>query len=1077
MLEITLPLAKAHTGLDHPTTLKILSDLAAIYLKSGRQREADRLKEFVSRATASSPEAERPEPSAKEILDSTFSGTEHQSDNDSVYTEDTQFSKSDAASSFTNLDVAPADLLESVVMALENDLEILFAHEDLVLFLDRQRFFRKYQPLLKQHLNAVEPDSNEQRMAMRFLRRRRQRQKIAETIRNGVAARIVLVKAAKRASDDQARFERFQLPVNAGVQPHSWSSEDSEHYDIDASSEEGESSEISETDDTRIYTELEENSRSGLGELITLLTTNDCLFNYKTGLKRVIQQNCHPGVLNSILRLENVEVLRGVLIRHFESVAQGEYRWLEELKDLGYNYYDIAELLLDEASQSPWVFLNGLGHHDARIHFNFHARNCIHQMENKLRISPRLIRDDLERPDELKRIIAEHCGLAGILPSSRDTSLWTGCVSFIEDEDSVSITYYLRPASSRLFTRLRDALWRFCGIATYLQENPLCCNAFTVLRFASVDEGQVIELCPINLETAHKLLETLDVYIGTYEPGQEIFSQLSELADNIIHAACEDSNFGTENELDGDICLDKVCLAVQVLNLGLYSYSQAHIGSIQPYFLTKPISQFYLLGCKPPHVGTAWRCIRLVPCQFTCMAGVTGDLVNVFGSSKHENRPSMGQALDLVAIPLDVAETWDARQFIINTAFLEPHRVCAIELGNGYISPVERTSHDLEETNDLVRLHWSVKTQSVNLRRPFSLYRKARIGMVSVNSCCPIAEHRSGQCAEVGMHTLGTSQAYWERSQTQVGLTVGQYAGAQINTTWQKRQEKTLKHSNLKLEIGRSFLQSDWGLQISCCTGVARRISLCTLLADVVPILIEDLLQRPPGWGKLQTQHDMIGALSGANFGHWFDGLDVGLQNDAMRIIRYVLSILGDTGIDDSGDSGDHHVAIWPRKDNPLGCMRIPCKKDTLWARMLQDSEHCATFAYINPLCLETQQWKCQKKETARWYNKSVALNTQVSLYIKQHHGVSSNDRSQLKNKQTYLVDPRGKYLIGKALVPNSPTTMYALPEICVSPSILPGGVQARLKEHLREKHFANARAQRVIVLTKQSQSFILPFR
>lgn len=290
------------------------------------------------------------------------------------------------------------------------------------------------------------------------------------------------------------------------------------------------------------------------------------------------------------------------------------------------------------------------------------------------------------------------------------------------------------------------------------------------------------------------------------------------------------------------------------------------------------------------------------------------------------------------------------------------------------------------------------------------------------------------------MDTLGAENYYWELSEAQVGLQGGQYVFAQFNVTWIKRPRTTLKHIHLRSDINLPFLQSDWGLQISYCTSVARRVSLCHLLADVTPIIIEARLQKPTSWNSLLSSHNIVEALRGGRFKEWFEGLDSELQSDVLRIVRYVLLILQDTGID---RSGNHLVAIWPRKSSPLGCFKIPCKDATFWAKMLEDSPDCATFAYITPLCLETNECKCQKRETAFWKNRSEVLNTAVSRHVK--NGIIRTAGWGLTHEQSYLIGQPEKYLLGKVSI-QSPTMIHIPPRLYISSSMIPAPCRPGLR-------------------------------
>jgi len=404
------------------------------------------------------------------------------------------------------------------------------------------------------------------------------------------------------------------------------------------------------------------------------------------------------------MRLGIVDAVRGVLERHFEAVAVEEFEWLQELRSLGYGSYDIAELLLDDMSKSPWIFLKQPEPHRVSIRPDFHIPNCVHQGGKKTSLAPRLITTDLENTDDLKKIIAEHCGLAGVVPKSRNPKAWTGLVTFSgEGRSAASITYDIVDSRRELVARVCEALQRFCGIASYLQDKGLCCNCFTVLRFASVTCSTVIELCTIAFELASDLCVVLQLLIDNWDSLGLIsrcLPRLSENANKIIFTICDDNILGNKDDIEFQSCLDKVSLAVQILTLGIYLYSQAHSGAVHPFFLTNSLSHIYLLGTQSPHHKHAKACVRVTPSRLTCMAGVAGDVVNVFGSPEFSEALVTQTAYDLLASPANLAETWDASRLIMDASMPHERGIYAIEVGEGSISAAGEVSEikDLANT-------------------------------------------------------------------------------------------------------------------------------------------------------------------------------------------------------------------------------------------------------------------------------------------------------------------------------------------------------------------------------------------
>jgi len=1067
--EKLLQLSEVQFGYGHPDLLRARSDLATSYQITGQHQRAAELRKSLKQPSERAGEiwqsitTNQPYPTADE---SRFS-----SDSDTSCSEESLFSQAALGSSIASSSAVRATPLERIVAVFENDLEIVFAYEDLRFIMSRQKFIRKHMRLLKSYFKNLHPKTSEQRQAVNFLSRSRQRKLVSESICNRNWPNEKVLQAPEEAQNVHLIFDRLELPVNSGEEgnPSIVEETESPHF-----SDQEQSSDESEDGDKASSTEAHESSVPALDGLMHPLTTGIPYSQYKIGLQKLANFRCSPQTLHSVMKLGNVDAVRGLLERHFEAVAANEFEWLQELRSLGYGHYDIAEFLLDDMNKSPWIFLKQPEPQRVAIRPEFHTLDCVHRGGKKSNLAPRLVTSDMENTEDLKKLIAEHCGLAGVVPKSRDPKAWTGLVTFSDQgRSTASITYETVNSRRELVSRVCEALQRFCGIASYLQDKSLCCNSLTVLRFASVNGSTVIEICTIAFGLASDLFVVVQLLVNNWEsPGliSRCLPRLSEIANEIINTIC-DAIPANEGDLTFQRCLDKVSLAVQILTLGVYLYSQAHTGAVHPFFLIDPLSKIYLLGIQSQEQSYARAHIRVTQSRLTCMAGVAGDVVNVFGSPQLPEALDAEQAYDLLACPANLAETWDAWRLIMDASMPYERGLYAMEVAEGFISAAGEISAGTDSTDTIPKLHWSRGGPSLGYKTPFSLHTKALIGTTAINTSCPVDEHRSWMCATVAMETLGAKESYWERSEAQAGLQGGQYVIAQFNMTWIKRPGTTLKHIHLRPDINLPFLQSDWGLQISYCTGVARRVSLCDLLADITPILIEELLQQPPGWNSLRVNHNIVDALKGSNFKAWFDHLVPELQSDVLRIVRYVLLILQDTGID---QSGDHLVAIWPRKGNPLGCFKIPCKDATFWARMLQDSSDCATFAYVTPLCLETHEWKCQKLQTAPWHNRSVVLNTAVSLH---KSGVALVDQWRLRHEQSYVIGQPGKYLVGKVSISKSAATMHIPPHLDISRSIIPASVQARIKEHLREKQCTNAPAHGVIVVARHPQLFPLGFQ
>lgn len=1047
--ENMLELTKRELGPEHSISLTMMNGLATSYETIGQQSKAADLRDYVAELKKRNDGRS----TATTAVDPTYTdfheAESNSSDDHSACTEESM-SQASSISSTTSYGSIQSDVVTPLIAAFESDLQLVFVYEDAMMVMSREKFIRYNVHCLKAFFTALHATTLEQRHAVRLLGSRKQRQLIAEEVCNKVPVNNTLITHPRETLDVDLMVDRFQLLGNPDGETEITLAEE-----LQVSNDESEGS------DQDNPTRSDQIDASDIKAMVNLFTNDNAFAQYKTSLQDFVHRQCSPRILRSVITLGNVHVMGGIIERHFDAIAIDEFEWLQELRSLGYGYYDIAEILMDDKNKSPWICFEQPKQEDVHIVPEYHRENCVHQGGKRSDLAPRLTTVDIENTEDIKKLIGEHCGLAGIAPKSRNVQDWTGLVNILgASNDTALITYDMHGTRYQLVSRVSEALQRFCGVASYLQRRGLCCTSFTVLRRTSTNDDVAIEIRQVNLHLASDLLTVLLLLVHNFEsPGliPRCLPRLKELADEIIDSVCNSENIN-EGQLDFRDCLDRVALAVQILTLGLYLYSQGHTGAVHPFFLMNPLSNIYLFGTQSvSQLPNALVQVSL--CGLTCMAKVTGDRVMVFNSYRIPWFDNGTREFDLLASPEDLADTWDVWRFIADATAPYGEDIYAIEVGEGFIS--SEGEFYMWNGDAIPKLHWTRRAQPLKNTKPFGLHSKALIGTTTINVSCPVDEDSSWQIAHVTMGTLGTDLSYWERSEAQAGFQGGQYLIAQCNLTWAKRPGTTLKQKHLS-NINLPFLESDWGLQISYCTGVARRVSLFHLLADVTPALIEPLLQKPSGWTALSTVHNMIGALKNADFAMWHDALEPELQADVVRIIQYVLLIFHDTGID---RSGENLVAIWPRKNDPLRCFKIPCKSVTSWARILTDSPDCATFAYVTSLCLETEDCKCRKLRDAPWHNKSMILDTAISRFINK--GPTTVDLWILWHGECYLISTPEKDFLGTVSTSMTPATLHNPPRLYISPSTIPERFRPRVKVRIREKQCMTARAHGVVVLAR----------
>ena len=777
-----------------------------------------------------------------------------------------------------------------------------------------------------------------------------------------------------------------------------------------------------------------------------------------------------PDALREAVGRFDVQAVEDVLARGFNDVAIDDLYWLRELTEIGYGYQDIATLLVDE-KKSPWIFIDPIQRSYAGVIMNHHQTYCVHQGGNEVTFSPRLIAEDeadLAEMDSIKCHVATSCGLAGVVPVLNDRQGWIDAVAFDGDDSAVaSVAYglHLSHTTSIIQDCLLRVLRRLVDIVSWLQQNGLCCNSFTILKL-SAEIGRV-ELIQVPFSLISLLVDKVS-YLRSSERDRETIDSALKIAQEIL-----DMVYGVEREGKTLLSLETLdlesaeratvhncALATQSLCLGLLSYSNAHAGPIKPFFLSRALKRVQLLGIETRVPNKQYLSADLV--ELTCFGQMIGNAVVAFTCTE---TPAHTPKYDLLASPEDLIDTWGPGRFIKGLSSTKVERLYAIEIGGGVIRPT---------VEDATRFHWEKGIIDYEgLSTQFDSHTKIIIATTRLNESCPLDQSRSWPACNPFMENLGTGPDYWRLAEIQAGSQAGQYVTLQFNSTWVKQDGITLKDRQLKAiqdTIYLPFLESLLGLQVSLCTGVARRVPVREMLADVMEAYVEKRLPVPTLWNDLLNKHKIVESFQGPHMETWFQKLSTELQTLVVQIVRYILSILGDTGYN---PKRDELVIACPFPEDPFRCFRIPCEEDQhLWTRALADSETCATFAYVTPKCWdEPNGLKCQQSYITKWRNRVVSLDTAVYQLKCYQEPQNQNLILILKPGIPYWIGKPGSSLKAKVLEPATQLDM----QLSITRSLIPESFRRRiLRFHgipiyrLREKQQnVELNATPVLFLTK----------
>ena len=831
--------------------------------------------------------------------------------------------------------------------------------------LDPEKFARQHNKLLKHYLDDLRSTADDAiaLSALRALRSKSQRQRVTELIAEMASGRVA-------KSDPRVRQQR-EKKISDRIQRTQARSKGKERALENEDSSESDDDDGGGTSDMYDY----------LGHIIDFFLKGQPFTNLETRLEYMVNV---PESITEVLDMGDVHKLTVYLESYFRDAATGEYEWIEDLKEVCPRS-EIAQLLYERKYDSPWIYFepspNYPGTPEQGITHGHHIADCAHRLPHP---SPpgakgptNLSQDELK---EVKQALEELCGVAGIAPRSRDLSEWPGTAAFGENDDTSVKIHYHSAGRERtdILASVFDILDRIRLAIGMLQSLKLICSSFTVLAIPTPDEGKdlgtMVRLVPISVDLIWSLHNCV------HPINRNVSYALKGTPKQALHKV-----FGwgpaMRSRVDAMDDVYALALTVQVLTVGLLSYSQAHIGPLQPFFLDKPLHRIDLLGTErnDEQESLSWVMASLV--EPSCLGGMTHGPVMAFRFSHFSDTEDGGgtRQYDVCSKPADILDTWGPGELVLRAgSFQVP---MAIRVGGGFISPppdkdgvvsipsgyTTPASSDDEDSapppkkdRSALKYHWGRVPQISDTSPRLDLKKNIIVaGSVRVNEGCKIDEAKCWEASYTYFEELGTYRSYSQVTEHQVGLQGGPDNFAFTMTkVWGKCPGKTIKARYL--ERGNddliSFLQFFFGVRVSFCTGVAQRVRLSQLVADLLPSFASALTNgRERGWlAELESEeHDIVGRFRGAHDAllAWIASLSGDLYHFVTTLVRWILTTLADTGL--SPGNGTEFVVAWPHKKGIVSKgFRIPLNEGNKWAAMLADSDDCATFAYVTSTCL-----------------------------------------------------------------------------------------------------------------------------
>ena len=523
--------------------------------------------------------------------------------------------------------------------------------------------------------------------------------------------------------------------------------------------------------------------------------------------------------------------------------------------------------------------------------------------------------------------------------------------------DSVSHTSNYEIWDQELGRRILEALENVLNALLLLHNDGGCCDSFTIL-IKACSRPRTVMVKRISVSLLLKLCEALDQSTLASDTNASSWSLplIKDCTDFLEGLECgEMVNKYLHNSLGSIVspqrCLHVCALVTQMAAIGIVTYSRGHSREFYTPSLSRPIDSFVLLGADS--AGPTLHAERL---QLECMGRMLGRRVWVF----HQNESLIGNTAEtfyLATSVEDMLDTWGGSISREDVGF-GTAEYC-LSIGGGSIvtaEPNDRT-FDMAQDGELC-CHWTPELGlSVSGWDLVSPHFHLLIGATSVNEQCFLTAEACQQAFSSGVLTsMGTRAAGWKTTGRAANLGVG-FHGATVGVVGSQTKDDG---RSLKVKIFQDWdratdlrvLNRPCGLEISLCTGIARRLPLREFFyGEVLEYLKYGLLGE---WTKIQSVVADIPGQSENEFAEWLSKLTES-QTEVMKKATVLLLLAMEyTGVERDG----HTLTIWWPEKNEATPRGLQIKKEQYsgknpWISMFQDPERCVIFGLATPRCLE----------------------------------------------------------------------------------------------------------------------------
>lgn len=528
----------------------------------------------------------------------------------------------------------------------------------------------------------------------------------------------------------------------------------------------------------------------------------------------------------------------------------------------------------------------------------------------------------------------------------------------------------------------KDALENSIKALENLQKEGFCENAYTIL----VEDPHRPYIASTARITQHALNEVLNRISIT-------FSDNAAFSPDVPTWPLLRTLLGSPSyELSSWETLDYLQFLANALTVGLVSFSGSHVCRFDKNLWGEeknsiPIGNGYAFALQ----------------ELACLKHFVGGPAWILGKD-HESSQAHGLKISLTV--KDLQELWGPIWFMEGGndagAFLRTEA--------GYIIPLPRDKQRYSPLAE-IECHWSSSYTGHETDDPIMLTSSSRILIgtePSIAPCFIVNEECPAQIAAIqarirpqlqpaGAHNAHCTLESWN---VRMQANVGSYVQAGGELKWKRTPARTWKTSIIdRCKYGKPklmpLLASNIGLEVSACTGNARRVRLWDALRlsqTVAPRYAGDSVQQedlPPCphqiadpqciescWTRLSSTNDIDSFL---------DPPPEDPKSNKVQLRRVILDAiiaLENTGV----DYEDNLQVYWPFTENPWTHrinLASPSGGTNNWIRVIKDSRDVATFAVASQRCIEARHEHARTCATPGQMEIEISNRQKTTLYTR----------------------------------------------------------------------------------------------